>query len=80
MIGLGFNCYFMIGIPCLNKGYGYSFASSVSHPRSISVGLLVYDGMLTYPRHQYCITRPLGQRRPCREGVNILGKLWGIEL
>jgi hypothetical protein len=80
MMGLGSNGYFVTGTSCLNKGHGYSFASSVGHPRSDSVGLLVYDGMRTYPGHWCCITSPSGQCQPCQEGVNILGRPSGIEL
>lgn len=39
------NGYFVIGAPFMNGVYGYGFASSVGHPMSDSVGLLVYDGM-----------------------------------
>jgi hypothetical protein len=74
MIGLGSNGCFVIGAPCFNRGHGYGFASNMGHPRSESVRLLVYDGMRTYPGHQCCITGPLRQRQPCREGVNILGR------
>jgi hypothetical protein len=42
--------------------------------------LLVYDIMRTYPGHLCCITGPLGQRQPCREGVNILSRPSRIEL
>jgi hypothetical protein len=76
MMGLGSNGYFVIGAPCLNGGHGYGFASIVGHPRSDSVGLLVYDGMRTYQGHRCCITDPPGQRQPCQEGVNILGRLY----
>jgi hypothetical protein len=60
MMGLGSNICFVTGAPCLNGGHGYGFASSVSHPKLDSVGLLVYDNMRTYPGHWCCITGPLG--------------------
>jgi hypothetical protein len=73
MIGLRSNGYIVTGAPCLNGGHNYGFASSVGHPRSDSVGLLVYDGKRTYPEHQCCITSLSGQCQPYWEGVNILG-------
>jgi hypothetical protein len=51
MMGLGSNGCFVTVALCLNGGHGCGFASSVSHPRSDLVGLLVYDGMRTYPGH-----------------------------
>jgi hypothetical protein len=47
MTGLGSNGCFVTGSPFINGGHGYGFASSVGHPRSDSVGLLVYDSMST---------------------------------
>jgi len=76
--GLGSNGCFVTGTPCLNGGHGYGFGSSVGHPRSDLVRLLVYDGMRTYPKHRCCIRGPSGQHQPCREEVNILGRLYGI--
>jgi hypothetical protein len=74
MMGLGSNSCFVTAASCLNGGHGYGFASSVGHLRSDSVWLLVYDNMHTYLGHQCCIIGPLGQRQPCRERVNILGR------
>lgn len=54
--------------------------SSVDHPRSDLVGLLMMSGSVQYVRHQYYITGPLGQCQPCREGVNILGRQYEKEL
>jgi hypothetical protein len=70
----------MTGTPCLNGVHGYGFVGSVGHSRSDSIGLLVYDGMCTYPGHQCCITGLSGQHQPCRKWVNILGRPFGIEL
>jgi hypothetical protein len=80
MMGLGSNNCFVTGTPYLNGGYDYGFTSSVGHPRSDSVGLLVYDSMHTYQGHQCCITGPSRQYQPCKEGVNNLGRLSRIEL
>jgi hypothetical protein len=66
-MGLGSNDYFMTSASCLNEGHGYGFASSVGHPRTDSVELLVYDGMRTYPEHRCCITGPTRQRQPYQE-------------
>jgi hypothetical protein len=52
---------FETSTPCLNEGHDYGFASSMGHPMSNSVRLLLYDGMHTYQRHWYCNTGPLGQ-------------------
>jgi hypothetical protein len=41
-------------------GYGYGFISSVGHPMSDLVRLLVYDGMRKYLKHRFCIKGPLG--------------------
>jgi hypothetical protein len=46
-MGLGSNGCFVTRVPYLNGGNGYGFTSSVGHPRSDLVGLLVYDGMCT---------------------------------
>jgi hypothetical protein len=80
MMGLGSNGYFLTGTPCLNEGHGCCFANIVGHPRLDSIGLLVCDSMHTYLGHRCCITGPLGQCQPCREGVNILGRPSWIEL
>jgi hypothetical protein len=64
--GLRSNGYFVTGASYLNGGHGYDFASSVGHPRSGSVRLLVYDSMCAYHRHQCCITGSSGQCQPCR--------------
>jgi hypothetical protein len=40
----------------LDGDHSYGFASSMGHPRSNSVGQLVYDDMRTYPGHRCCIT------------------------
>jgi hypothetical protein len=64
----------------LNRGHGYSFVCSVGNSRSNSAGLLVYDGMRTYPGHQCCIIGPSGHCQTCREEVNILCRPCGIEL
>jgi len=42
---------FVTSAPYLNRCHSYGFASSVGHPRTDSVGLLVYDGMRIYPGH-----------------------------
>jgi hypothetical protein len=63
----------------LEWGHNYGFASRVSHLRSDSVGLLVYDGMCTYPEHRCYIIGPSGQRQPSWERVNILGIPYEIE-
>lgn len=47
MLGIGSNGCYVTDAPCWNRGHSYKFASSVGHPRSDSVGLLVYDGMST---------------------------------
>jgi hypothetical protein len=65
MMGLGSNGCFVTDAPCLNKGHGYDFASSVGPPRSDSVGLLVNDSMCTYPGHLCCITDPSRHVQPC---------------
>jgi len=54
--------------------------SNVGHLILDSVGLLVYDCTCTYPRHQCCITGLSKQRKPCLEGVNILGTLYDVKL
>jgi hypothetical protein len=64
MMGLGFNGCFVTSTPCLNESHGYGFASSMGYSRSDLVGLLVYDGMCIYPRHQCYITGPFGQHQP----------------
>ncbi len=78
MMGIGSNNCFVTGTPCLIVGHNYGFASSVGHPRSDSVGLLVYDGMRTYPGHRSCIIGSSRQRQPCQERVNILSRLYEI--
>jgi len=80
MMGLGSNDCFLTGIPCLNESHSYGFASRLGHLKSDLVGLLVYDGMSTYPGLQCCITSPSRQCKPCWEGVNILGRPYEIEL
>jgi hypothetical protein len=67
MMGFESNGCFVTNAPCLNRGNSYSFASSIGHPMSNSVGLLVYDDMRTYPGHLCCITCPSGQRQPARK-------------
>jgi hypothetical protein len=47
MIGLAYNGCFVTGAPYLNRGHNYEFANSVGHPRSNSIGLLIYDGICT---------------------------------
>jgi hypothetical protein len=47
MMGLGSNGCFVIAAPCLNGSHDYGFPSSMGHPRSDSIWLLVYDGMHT---------------------------------
>lgn len=54
--------------------------SGVSHPRSDSVGLLMMDDSIQYAGHGYCITDPSGQYQPYQKGVNILGRLYGVDL
>jgi hypothetical protein len=60
MIGLGSNGCFVTGAPCLNEGHSYGFASSVAHPRSDLVRLLVYDGMHTFLGAPVLYYRSLG--------------------
>jgi len=38
---------FVTNVPFMNRGHHYGFASSVGHPRSNSVRLLVNDGIRT---------------------------------
>jgi hypothetical protein len=47
IMGLRSNGCFTTGAPCLNGVPGYIFASSLDHPRSNSIWLLVYDSMHT---------------------------------
>jgi hypothetical protein len=54
MMSLGSNGCFVTGRPCLNGGYGYGFASSMGHPWSDLVRLLVYDGMRKISRGHRC--------------------------
>jgi hypothetical protein len=79
-MSLGSNGCFVTHTLCLNGDHAYGFASSVGHPRSDLVRLLVYDGMQTYPGHRCYIIGPSGQRQLYQEGVNILGRPYGIEL
>jgi hypothetical protein len=71
---------FLTDAPCLNWGHNYGFTNSVRHPRSDSIGLLVYDGMRIISGAPVSITGPLGQRQPCCEGSKIQGRLYGVEL
>jgi hypothetical protein len=80
MMGLGSNDCFGTGTPCLNEGHGYGFVSRVGYLKSNLEGLLVYDGMSTYPEHRCCITGPSRQRQPYWERVNILGRPYEIKL
>jgi len=73
MMGLGSNGCFVASVLCLNGGHGYGFASSMGHPRSNSVRLLIYEGMRTYPGHRCCITGPSGQRQLYQKLVKIMG-------
>jgi hypothetical protein len=60
MMGLGSNDCFVTATLFKNRGHGYDFASSVSHPRSNSVELLVYDDMCTILRVLVLYYRSLG--------------------
>jgi len=71
---------FGIDAPFTNEHHGYSFASSVGHPSSDSVGLLVYDVTRIYPGHRCCIIGPSGQRQLCQKVVNKLGKPYKRQL
>jgi hypothetical protein len=66
---------FVINAPFTNGGHGDGFASSVAHPRSNSVELLVYDGMHIISWASVLYYRSLGSLQPCKKGVNILGRL-----
>jgi len=55
---------FVTGSPFMNEGHGYGFASSVGHLMSSSTGLLIYDGMHTYPGNRCCITGYSKHRQP----------------
>jgi len=68
MMDLRSNDCFVTGAPCLNRGHGYDFASSVGHLRLELVRLLVYDSMRTYPGHQCCI---IGLSRQRQLGVKM---------
>jgi hypothetical protein len=67
----------VISAPFTNEDHNYSFTSSMSHPRSDLVRLLVYDGMRTYAGYWCCIIGPSRQRQPYQEGVSILGRPYG---
>jgi hypothetical protein len=62
----------------LEWGHDYNYASIMDQSRSDLVRLLLYDGMRTNPGHQCCITGPSGQRQLSWEGVNILGRPYGM--
>jgi hypothetical protein len=47
-MGLAYDGCFVTSTPYLNRDHSYEFASSVGHPMSDLVGLLVYDGMHVY--------------------------------
>jgi len=51
MMGLEFNGCFVIDVPFINEGHSYGFIYIMGFWRSNLVGLLVYDGMRTYPGH-----------------------------
>jgi hypothetical protein len=48
MMSFGSNNCFVIGALFTNGGHGYDFTSSVGHPKSNSVGLLVYIWRYAY--------------------------------
>jgi hypothetical protein len=73
-MGRGSNGFFVTDTPSLDGVHGYGFGSSVGHPRLDSDGLLVNDGIRTYPGHWCCITGPSRQCKPYHEWVKILGR------
>jgi hypothetical protein len=64
----------VIGAPFTNRGQGYGFATSVCHPRSDSVGLLVYDAMRTISEAPLLYYRSLRTAPNLSEGINILSR------
>jgi hypothetical protein len=81
LFSLGLNCCFVTGATMFDWwSLQTNVISSVSHPRSDSVELLVMDSRLQHPGHRCYATYPLRQRQPCWEGVNISGRPYSFEL
>jgi hypothetical protein len=49
--------------------HSYSFASSVGHPRSVSVGMLLFDVMRTYPGTDVVLQVPRDNVNPIENGL-----------
>jgi hypothetical protein len=78
-MGLGSNDSFVTDAPWLNLGHDFGLdSSSVGHPRSNSIGLVVYEGMSTLSGASVLYIHSSGQCQPCRKGFNILGRPYGI--
>lgn len=58
--GFGSNNCFVNNAPCLNGSDNYGFTSSIGHPMSNSVELLVYDDMRIYSGAHVLYYMPIG--------------------
>jgi hypothetical protein len=81
MFGFRSNGCFCDWRPCLNKDHGCGFASSISHSTLDSVRPLVYDDSVHIQGTSVVLQVLWDSANPVdREGINILGRPYGVEL